>query len=520
METVYTFAMALATPTSTLDATSEAAIATATSTSVSPSMATLLASNPYLSRISQYGPYGYTPNLWLPILFSSLFALSALLHAGQVAYTRHWWLSILVFGCIAEAAGNGIRIYGHFEGRTIDPYIAQQVILVVTPVFFAAVHFATLGRIIELFGRDYTPMKYLSPAAITPCFVLLDLASLAVQGTGSGLAATAEVNGHDTTWGGRIVVIGLCVQLVGYTLFNWLLLTFFWRAVVTHRHTVSSNPYWTGKFKFFLVGFFLSSLLVLGRSTFRTLEMIKGWVGPISTVEWYFYAFDAAPVCAASLVLNLWYPGWVLPAKHRQAVEDLAAARAKARQSHASFGGGIGGGGLMPHDGGRDGGTGHGKADSIDDRFSIYTSSVKFDHADHESVPHQRTNSLGVPLHRLQPAASSSSTLHLAPVPPSKSPSYYGDADDGASDYYAAPLPPSASRTLLSSSHSHNAMEGSEVMSQWSMPSPSPSAGTFGWSHPRAPSSHAVQQQQEQQQQQHDDAYRNSNRFSSGAFAM
>ncbi|PWN29830.1 RTA1 like protein, partial [Jaminaea rosea] len=260
----------------------------------------------------EHGPYGYEPILWLPILFSGLYALSALLHVAQVSSTRHWWLLVLVFGCIAESAGNGIRIYGHFDARAIDPYIAQQVILVVTPVFFAAVHFATLGRIIELFGQAFT-FRYLSPAAITPCFVLLDLASLAVQGTGSGMAATAEVNGKDTTWGGRIVVIGLCVQLVGYACFNWLLLTFVWRAVVTHHSTVSSNRLWTGKFKFFLLTFFLSSLLVLGRSTFRTYEMIKGWVGPISTVEWYFYAFDAAPVCAASLLLNLMFPGWVLP---------------------------------------------------------------------------------------------------------------------------------------------------------------------------------------------------------------
>lgn len=310
-------------PTASAVASATEAISATTTASASQisssALAALVEENHYILRIEEFGPYGYTPVLFLPILFAGLYALSAMVHIGETAATKHWWLLILVFGCIAEAGGNAIRVYGHFQPREINPYIAQQVILVVTPVFFAAIHYAILGRIIELFGQHFT-LAHISPAAIIPLFVVADLISLGVQGTGSGLAAVAEVNAKDTTWGGNIVVIGLCVQLAAYACFQILILTFFWKAATdpsTHE-----NPLWTPKFKLFLVAFFVSSLLVLGRSVFRTVEMINGWIGPISTVEWYYYAFDAAPICGAVVLLNIFHPGFVLPHQHKRAVEE------------------------------------------------------------------------------------------------------------------------------------------------------------------------------------------------------
>lgn len=197
--------------------------------------------------------------------------------------------------------------------------MAQQIILVITPAFFAAIHYAILGRIIELFGSQFT-IAHFKPRAITPIFVMLDLASLGIQGAGSGLAAVAEIDSKDAEPGGNIVVIGLCVQLAAYLCFNVLLITFFIKA--SRSPNTSKNIYWTTRFKCFLAAFFLASILVFCRSVFRTLEMILGWIGPVSTVEWYFYAFDCAPVLASVVLLNLCHPGFVLPANHKQAVAE------------------------------------------------------------------------------------------------------------------------------------------------------------------------------------------------------
>lgn len=83
----------------------------------------------------------------------------------------------------------------------------MQVIIVVTPVFFAAVHFTLLGRVLSIFGDKYALIK---PKWIVPFFVSVDVASLIIQGVGSGKAAVAEIDSdvNNIDVGGHIVVGG------------------------------------------------------------------------------------------------------------------------------------------------------------------------------------------------------------------------------------------------------------------------------------------------------------------------
>ncbi|CAO1613064.1 unnamed protein product [Sympodiomycopsis kandeliae] len=363
--------------------TTAAGAAAAAQESISPALAELIANNEYVMKIIEHGPYGYKPNLWLPIIFASLYGLSALVHVAQVSLTKHWWLLLLVFACLAEAGGNGVRAFGHFKPEEVNPYMAQQIILVITPAFFAAIHYALLGRILELFGSQYT-LAHFKPRAVTPIFVCLDLASLGIQGAGSGLAAVAEIDTKDTATGGTIVVIGLCVQLAAYLCFNLLLITFFIKASVNPN--TSNNVLWTPKFKWFLAAFFLSSILVFCRSAFRTVEMMFGWIGPVSTVEWYYYAFDCAPVLVSVILLNLFHPGFVLPSNHREAVEEgrkrresLGEKKTRGPRPRSSFYGGHQGD--LPDE-----------AEMKD--VTVMSSSRNIYGGHNRSQPHYRTNSL------------------------------------------------------------------------------------------------------------------------------
>lgn len=83
----------------------------------------------------------------------------------------------------------------------------MQVIIVVTPVFFAAIHFTLLGRVLAIFGDKYALIK---PKWIVPFFVSVDVASLIIQGVGSGKAAVAEIDSDvdNIDVGGHIVVGG------------------------------------------------------------------------------------------------------------------------------------------------------------------------------------------------------------------------------------------------------------------------------------------------------------------------
>jgi RTA1 like protein len=45
---------------------------------------------------------------------------------------------------------------------------------------------------------------------------------------------------------------------------------------------------------------------------YRSIELTGGWTGPIITTEWYFNAFDGAPITLAMVVLNVFHPGYLL----------------------------------------------------------------------------------------------------------------------------------------------------------------------------------------------------------------
>lgn len=200
------------------------------------------------------------------------------------------------------------RIYGHSHPRSINGYIAQQVLSVLTPAFFAAAHFTCLGLTILTFGKKYA---VISPRYIVPFFVSIDLVSLILQGTGSGMAAIAEQQDppESTIPGAWIVVAGLFVQLLAYVFFNIVFIIFALRT----RRDPPQHPLWTPRMRLFLFMVWISSLLVLMRSSYRVGELASGWIGFIATTEWYFYVFDAAPVTLAVLILLPFHPGFFLP---------------------------------------------------------------------------------------------------------------------------------------------------------------------------------------------------------------
>ncbi|PWN25143.1 RTA1 like protein, partial [Jaminaea rosea] len=256
-----------------------------------------------------YGPYGYQPKLAPAVVFTVVYALLALVHLGLTVKSRQWWLIVLALGAGFETAGNALRIYGHFYATVTDPYIAMQVLVVVTPAFFAAIHFAILGKVLILFGRKFC---FVPPKLIIPFFVTLDVASLAIQGGGSGIAATNEIRGRDPTSGANIVVGGLAVQLLGYCIFDFLAILFAFKAFPAGE-PVAPPKLWNRKMKIGVIMAFISALLVLTRSCFRTGEMAEGWIGPVAQKEWLYYVFDATPVSAAVLILAIWHPSFYLP---------------------------------------------------------------------------------------------------------------------------------------------------------------------------------------------------------------
>lgn len=265
-----------------------------------------------LERINEFGPYGYRPALGGAIVFCVVFGLLASVLTYQGIRGKRWWLlGTLAFGSWCECVGNGVRIYGHFHPEVTDPYIAQQCILVLTPAFFAAAHFTILTKMCHQYGAKYiTPFR---PSWLVPLFVVLDVASLGIQGAGSGLAAISEINNDpvsDINNKGNIVVAGLAIQLAGYLAFNTLFILFVKRVMDDKRK--GEAKWFNARQKLFFTAVYSSALLVLGRSAFRTAEMAKGWVGEVATTEWYYLVFDATFVALAVLIVTVVSPVYYL----------------------------------------------------------------------------------------------------------------------------------------------------------------------------------------------------------------
>jgi hypothetical protein len=150
----------------------------------------------------------------------------------------------------------------------------------------AAAQFSILSKVCILFGPEY--IHPINPKYLIPFFVIVDVASMAIQGGGSGTAAVAEINGDTLSTingDGYIVVAGLAVQLAGYLAFNALFAVF---AIRIRRNppTGERGHWWNKRMKLFLLATWISALFILGRSVYRTVQLGTGWIGPVSTAEW------------------------------------------------------------------------------------------------------------------------------------------------------------------------------------------------------------------------------------------
>ncbi|CAO1633171.1 unnamed protein product [Parajaminaea phylloscopi] len=275
-------------------------------------------SDPYVARVYRYGPYGYLPHLAPPLIFTIAYALLFLAHTARVVRSRrHRWMIVVAIGCAFECAGNALRILGHYDPQPeqYGPYIAMQVLVVGSPVFFAAAHFTIVGKTLELFGRPTSPVP---PKLVVPLFVVLDVASLAIQGVGSSKAAIYEIDGQDPQSGADIIIGGLGAQLLGYVGCNILAGILAWR--VWLRQGGAAQPAFARdrRLRVGLLVALASNLLVVLRSAFRVGEMSRGWIGPVTTTEWYYYVFDAVPVTVAVVLLVVWHPADYLFKRERE----------------------------------------------------------------------------------------------------------------------------------------------------------------------------------------------------------
>jgi hypothetical protein len=195
-------------------------------------------------------------------------------------------------------------------------------------------------------------------------FVSLDFVALTVQAVGGRKASIAAQDGQDPEPGGKIMMYGVIVQMIGMTLVYPLalkelslvnshpsqfcilgtdfLFRFYWNkplpsalsnthanrdttlpATISLRQPIASSRFIPIKTRLMLVGVGITTIWVFIRCIYRIVELANGWTSRITTTQAYFIVLDGTPILLAMFTLNVFHPGWLLREENRSYPDKL-----------------------------------------------------------------------------------------------------------------------------------------------------------------------------------------------------
>ncbi|KAF5663909.1 RTM1 [Fusarium circinatum] len=181
---------------------------------------------------------------------------------------------------------------------TFGPCVVQNLLLLLGPTCYAASIYMGLGRYIrELEGEQFSLLK---PNWLTKVFLVGDIVSIALQAVDGGKFVKVDTADKETIVE-NVVIAGIMVQLVFFTLFIALATSFYY--LFLNKSLV--QPYGWQKF---MVVISVASALILIRSLFRMIEYIEGRDGELQSKEAYVYILDAIPMAIVSISFHVFHP--------------------------------------------------------------------------------------------------------------------------------------------------------------------------------------------------------------------
>lgn len=259
--------------------------------------------------------YGYAPYLSATIVFLILFALSGVIYLYQGIRYRHAWFftGAMLLGCTSEFIGYIAKILLHNDPFSDTGFKMSVVMLTFAPAFYAAGIYYTLRHICLTFGSSFSRLQ---PRYYTWIFISCDVFSILLQAVGGGIASA----GSDLTLvniGTDIMIAGLSTQVATMFAFG-VLAADYGLAVYRNRHNL--NPATaslrnTTRFRLFIVALWIAYFGILIRCCYRVAELAGGWGrdNHILRDQGLFIALDSVAVGIATVVLNIWHPGYCFP---------------------------------------------------------------------------------------------------------------------------------------------------------------------------------------------------------------
>ncbi|KAF2218003.1 hypothetical protein CERZMDRAFT_31120 [Cercospora zeae-maydis SCOH1-5] len=269
--------------------------------------------------------FGYRPNLAATVIFFCIFALSGLSFVFQGIRSRTWFFSSVMFiGCLSMTIGYAGKLILNDNPFSDAGFKITVVLFTFSPAFFAAGIYYTLKHICLTFGASFSRLR---PQWYTYIFIGCDFFSIALQAAGGAVASASE-DMSVLHIGDNIMITGLALQVVTMLAFAALVLDYAW---AVRRNLDRLNPETdvlrnSMRFKLFCVALCLSYACILIRCAYRLAELAGGWSddNEILRHESLFIGLDSVTCAIATVVLNIWHPGWCF-AREQQGAASKAA---------------------------------------------------------------------------------------------------------------------------------------------------------------------------------------------------
>jgi hypothetical protein len=169
-----------------------------------------------------------------------------------------------------EAIGYAARAAAHNDVVSKTPYIIQSILILISPILFAASIYMVLGRLI--LRTDSASYSIIRATWVTKIFVVGDILCFFIQSGGAGMLVKAD-DADGFKMGENIILGGLILQILIFAFF--VTVASVWhRRLAAQPSAASSEVPW----KKYIWLLYLASLFITVRNLCRVIEYAMGRV--------------------------------------------------------------------------------------------------------------------------------------------------------------------------------------------------------------------------------------------------
>jgi hypothetical protein len=226
--------------------------------------------------------------------------------------------------------GYGGRIMLNNDPLSPPGFKVQITLLIISPAFISAGIYLTLKHIVINFGEEWSRLR---PAWYTYIFITCDIISLALQGAGGGIAASAISGSSQQDVGTNLMIAGVVFQVAILTCFGYFLVEYALRTLRRKDRLTSETMtlFHSTGFRAYMAAIVIAYTGIFIRCVYRIPELAGGWRTEIMRNETEFIVLEGVMIIISVLALTVAHPGYCFPVlsntigknkKARKSLED------------------------------------------------------------------------------------------------------------------------------------------------------------------------------------------------------